>query len=436
MLDLISSGLIGFWLGAAGIHPEASAAWELLALQTTPALVLNSAPDSIAIATLQKYLQGLEAKGISRTNQGIWIQSGPMLLGENNGRIPLPAASLTKIATSLAALKTWGLNHRFQTLISATGPIQKGVLEGDLIVTGGGDPLFVWEEAIALGNSLNQLGISRVTGNLVVTGNFAMNYQADPFQAGELLKQGLDSTTWKAAAKMQYSTLPPGTPKPHVAIAGTVQVAAIPNPNQILLLRHHSLPLSQILKEMNVYSNNEMAQMLGQMLGGAPIVRQIAATTAGVPDSEILLGNTSGLGMENQISPRAVCAMFMAVQRELLPYQMSVADLFPVSGRDRRGTLELRHVPAGAVVKTGTLNEVSALAGVLPTRDRGLVWFVIINKGWQIESLRAGQDKFLQNLLHQWHASPAIPTAIAPHAIGATPTPLGAANRNEILYRG
>ena len=161
-------------------------------------------------------------------------------------------------------------------MISATGPIQKGVLEGDLIVTGGGDPLFVWEEAIALGNSLNRLGISRVTGNLVVTGNFAMNYQSDPLKAGELLKQGLDASTWKAAAKMQYSTLPPGTPKPRVSIAGTVQVAAIANPKQILLLRHHSLSLAEILKEMNVYSNNEMAQMLGQMLGGAPSVRQIA----------------------------------------------------------------------------------------------------------------------------------------------------------------
>jgi D-alanyl-D-alanine carboxypeptidase/D-alanyl-D-alanine-endopeptidase (penicillin-binding protein 4) len=377
----------------------------------------------------------LETKELGRTHQGVWIQSGPLLLSENNGRVPLPAASLTKIATSLAALKTWGANHQFETLISATGPIQNGVLQGDLIVTGGGDPLFVWQEAIALGNSLNQLGISRVTGNLVVTGNFAMNYQSDSLKAGELLKQGLDSTTWKAAAKMQYSTLPPGTPKPRVAIAGTVQVAAIPNPKQILLLRHHSLPLSQILKEMNVYSNNEMAEMLGQLLGGAPIVRQIAATTAGVPESEILLSNTSGLGMENQISPRAVCAMFMAVQRELLPDQLSVADLFPVSGRDRRGTLELRHVPAGAVVKTGTLNEVSALAGVLPTRDRGLVWFVIINRGWQIESLRAGQDKFLQNLLHQWHAFPAIPTAIVPRAIGTTSMPLGASSRNEVLYR-
>jgi len=40
------------------------------------------------------------------------------------------------------------------------------VLQGDLIITGSGDPFLVWEEVIALGNSLNQLGIKRVTGNL------------------------------------------------------------------------------------------------------------------------------------------------------------------------------------------------------------------------------------------------------------------------------
>jgi D-alanyl-D-alanine carboxypeptidase/D-alanyl-D-alanine-endopeptidase (penicillin-binding protein 4) len=270
---------------------------------------------------------------------------------------------------------------------------------------------------------------------LAIAGNFAMNYQSDPLLAGQLLKQALDSTTWGAAAKAQYFKLPPGTPRPRVVISGVVQVAALPNPRQILLLRHHSLPLSQILKEMNVYSNNEMAEMLGKSLGGAPVVQQLAANVAGVPESEIQLINTSGLGVENRISPRAVCAMFMALQRELLRYQMDVADLFSVSGFDHRGTLETRHVPAGAVVKTGTLNDVSALAGVMPTRDRGLVWFAIINRGSDIERLRASQDQLLQRLVLQWQLAPIVPAAITPHPVNSTKTPLGAANRNEILYK-
>jgi D-alanyl-D-alanine carboxypeptidase/D-alanyl-D-alanine-endopeptidase (penicillin-binding protein 4) len=435
MLELLGSGLISVWLNMVGIRPKPLDVRELLAAQGSPALVLASDPNPDALPTIEQYLKGLEALGLARANQGIWMQSGPLLLANNNGTVPLPAASLTKIATSLAALKTWGPDRQFETLISATGPVKDGVLQGDLIIQGNGDPFFVWEEAIALGNSLNQLGINRVTGNLAIAGNFAMNYQSDPYMAGELLKQALNAASWSPAATAQYFRLPPGTPRPQVTISGTVQVASLPNPKQFLLLRHRSLPLSQILKEMNIYSNNEMAEMLAQLLGGAQVVQQQAALAAGVPQSEIQLVNGSGLGVENRISPRAVCAMFVALQRELLPHQMNVADLFPVAGRDRRGTLEARHIPATTVVKTGTLNDVSALAGVMPTRDHDLVWFVIINRGWQVERFRGGQDQLLQSLLQQWQAAPEIPAALTPHPIGNTPTPLGAASRNEILYK-
>lgn len=185
---------------------------------------------------------------------------------------------------------------------------------------------------------------------------------------------------------------------------------------------------------MNVYSNNEMAQMLGQLLGGAEIVRSKAAGAAGVSPSEIILLNSSGLGVENRISPRAVCAMFMAIERELLHYQMDVGDLFPVAGADDRGTLLSRHLPTGTIIKTGTLNEVSALAGVMPTRDRSKVWFAIINRGSALERLRTEQDNLLQRLVTQWHLPPVAPVTV-PHSVGDTPINLGATSRNEILYR-
>jgi D-alanyl-D-alanine carboxypeptidase/D-alanyl-D-alanine-endopeptidase (penicillin-binding protein 4) len=220
-----------------------------------------------------------------------------------------------------------------------------------------------------------------------------------------------------------------------VIISGSVQLATRAVPKQILLLRHRSLPLSQILKEMNIYSNNEMAQMLAQSLGGSQSVQQQAAQAAGVPQSEIQLVNGSGLGVENRISPRAACAMLMAIQRELLPHQLSVADLFPLAGRDRRGTMETRRIPNATVVKTGTLGDVSALAGVMPTRDRGLVWFAIINRGTDIEGFRAGQDQLLQHLLKQWRVAPTIPATLTPHPVGSNRTQLGAASRNEIFYK-
>lgn len=444
MLELFGSGLISLWLDMAGFQAKPLDALDLTLHR--PGLVLLPDPNPATATTVQQYLQGLADTGLVTADQGIWIQSGPMLLANHYGTEPLPAASLTKIATSLAALKTWGPNHQFETLVSGTGFVKNGVLHGDLIIQGSGDPFFVWEEAIALGNSINQLGIKRVTGNLVIAGNFAMNYQNNPVLAGELLKQGLNYATWTNAAAAQYLTLSKGTPKPQVVISGAVQVGALPtaasggsqlplSPKQILLLRHRSLPLSDILREMNIYSNNEMAQMLADLLGGAIQVQQKAAAAASVPPREIELINGSGLGVENRISPRAACAMLMAIQRELSPHQLSVADLFPQSGRDRRGTMQTRQIPTATVVKTGTLNDVSALAGVMPTRDRGLVWFAIVNRGTNLEGFRTKQDQLLQRLLQKWHVSPTLPAALTSHSIDSNSAQLGAASRNEILYR-
>ncbi len=435
MLQLFGSGLVSLWLDRAGVKVATVDPLEVLALQSSPSLVLAPDRSPVASTTVQQYLKSLQTLGVE-ANQGVWIQSGPVLLANHQGTVPLPAASLTKVATSIAALSTWGANYQFDTTISTSGTISQGVLQGDLIVQGNGDPLFVWEEAIALGNAIQSMGINRIQGNLIITGTFAMNYNFNPVASGELLKQAFNAATWSNTVENQYLTLPPGTPRPQIVISGTVQQSQLINPKQILLVRHHSLPLSQILKEMNVYSNNEMAEMLAYLLGGAQVVQQKAAIAANVPFAEIQLVNGSGLGVQNRISPRAVCAMLMTIQKRLSPYQLTVADLFPVSGRDRRGTLLARQIPLNTVIKTGTLNDVSALAGVMPTRDRGLVWFAIINRGSAIERFRNEQDRLLQSLIKQLQVAPILPAALTPRLQERNSRPLGAARRNEIMYKG
>ncbi|MBD2497089.1 D-alanyl-D-alanine carboxypeptidase [Nostoc sp. FACHB-280] len=439
MLELLSSGLVSLWLEMAGVEIKPSDALEALAGQANPGLVLASDPNPIGVTTVQQYLQGLVKSKLVAQNlaesQGVWLQSGPILMANHQGTTPLPAASLTKIATSLVSLKTWGPDHQFETLIGTTGPVVNGVVQGDLVIAGGGDPMFVWEEAIALGNTLNKMGIKQVKGNLVITGNFAMNFQRHPLLAGQMVKQALNYKTWTRPETYVYSIMPKGTPKPEVVITGAVKVAPQP-PQQTLLVRHKSLPLRQLLKEMNVYSNNEMAQMLAESVGGAGVVQSTAAYLARVPESEIQLINGSGLGPENRISPRAVCAMLMAIQQQAAAYNLNLADLFPMSGFDHRGTVHSRHMPVGTVMKTGTLRDVSSLAGVVPTRDRGLVWFAILNRGPFVSNYRIEQDKFLQSLVKQLAVAPAVPTAITPHSPANSLPELGATSRNEILYRG
>lgn len=435
MLDLFNATLTSVWLTMAGVPDSLNSA--VTVLQNTPWLVApGEAADPETQAIAQHYVKELADKELLTNAQGVWLQTGPTLLASNQGTTPLPAASLTKIATSLVALETWGPEHRFETLISASGPIQQGTLHGDLVIQGSGDPLFVWEEAFALGSTLNRMGINRITGNLVIAGNFAMNFEVKPEVAGELLKQALNSEAWSEEASYQYQQLPPGTAKPKVAIAGMVQVAPGNGiaANLTPLVRHYSLPLSQILKNMNIYSNNVMSQLLADLLGGHQVVAQKAATLSGAPVSEIMLANGSGLGVENRISPRAAAMMFVAIQQYVESRNLTIADLFPIAGTDNHGTIEDRKIPKAAVVKTGTLNDVSALAGVLPTRDRGLIWFTIINRGTDLDDLRQQQDQLLQQLTTRWGSVQPVPTAIVPRQLVQTATAAGMENRNEMLY--
>jgi serine-type D-Ala-D-Ala carboxypeptidase/endopeptidase (penicillin-binding protein 4) len=440
MLELIGSGLFTLWMEMTGLQVKPLDALEALAWQSSPGLVLAPDPNPASTTTVEQYFKDLvNAKlvaGDTMQSQGIWMQSGPILMANHEGTTPVPAASLTKIATSLVSLTTLGTEHKFETLVSATGPIQNGVLEGDLVITGGGDPLFVIQEAITIGNMLNQMGIKQVKGNLIIVGNFAMNFQRNPTLAGQFLKQTLNSATWSRDINLYYSTMPKGTPKPQLAITGKVELATQNIPPSNLLIRHYSLPLKQLINEMNIFSNNEMAEMLAEAVGGSTVVQSKAAKLARVPESEIQLINGSGLGVDNRISPRAVCAMLMVLQREAVANGMTIADLFPTSGVDHRGTMHSRHLPNATVMKTGTLRDVSALAGVVPTRNRGLVWFAIINRGSGVWAFRQQQDKLLQNLVKQLQEPNSVPISIAPHAQNKALPPLGDAQRNEIVYKG
>ncbi|MGB3404517.1 MAG: D-alanyl-D-alanine carboxypeptidase [Microcoleaceae cyanobacterium] len=432
MLDVFSAGVMSLWLEMAGVnstelHTATQQVWD----GGLSELILLDQRDPIAETTLQQYLNRLTNQGRSQRSQGVWIQAGPITLASHEGTTPLPAASLTKVATSLAALQQWHPDHQFETVIGVTGPVVEGIVQGDLVIQGGGDPFFVWEEGFALASSLNQLGIVGVAGNLVIANQFAMNYESDPIKAGTFLKQALDPRLWPAEAQYQFSrAFVPGTPQPQVAIAGTVQ-PLFSAPQFQPVIRHQSLSLAEIIKQMNIYSNNLMSEMLAETVGGAQAVRQQAAAAAGVPVEEILLINGSGLGHENQISPRAAVGMFMALHQKLRGTDLTVADLFPVSGRDL-GTLEFRQIPTHSPVKTGSLFDVSALAGAIPTRDRGVVWFAIINRGTGLDNLRSHQDWLLQQLVSQWGSPVILPTAIQPNIDGRRPS-LGDTSRNLVL---
>ncbi len=424
------------WLGeqptsATALEPIAWPAMETIAGWESPWVLSMNAPDPQAKEIVRSYLTNLAELGFDPEAQGLWLQTGATAIAVNQPYQPSPAASLTKMATTLAALEAWPVNHRFTTRIGHTGTIENGVVNGDLVIQWTGDPYFVWEEAISLANTLNQQGIQQVTGNLVILGEFSMNFEADAYRSGELLIQAMDINRWSDEVYYVHSTMPPETPAPTLAIAGDIIVQPLAtNPLQPQwLVQHQSLPLVPLLKAMNIYSNNAMADQFARALGGANTVAAKAADRTGVPVSEIRLINGSGLGVENQLSPRAVVAILVGIQRDLRPNGLSISDVMPVFGQDE-GTLIYRDLPPQAALKTGTLNTVSSLAGYFPTRDRGPVWFSIQNWGGDLELFRAQQDALLLALQEHWGAAPP-PTTFAPKVImGQPPYVLGDPSRN------
>ena len=377
--ELFSSSLLGLWLTKAGIL-KPPLVKELSQDQAFSTFVLQPT-DRARDRIIHTYLGQLAQQGFDASQQGLWIQSERDLLVDHRGKNRQTPASLTKIATTLYLLKALGPRHVFQTKIFATGPIQDGILRGDLVIQAEGDPLLVTPEVIALGNQLNQLGLRRVRGNLILQGAVAINFSEDLPAAGSELRRIWNASDWAADIQQTHAAMPKGTPKPSIILAGEVTAGEpILRPTGSLLFSHASLPLVEVLKYMNVYSNNYIAEWLPKLIGGSEGLRAAVLQTGRVAPQEVMLTNGSGLGQDNKLSPRAVVGLLQAIQAELVPDNLSLGDVFPVAGRDQ-GTVGKRTMPKATVIKTGTLWNTSGLAGMLSTQRYGPVWFAVMNRG-------------------------------------------------------
>jgi D-alanyl-D-alanine carboxypeptidase/D-alanyl-D-alanine-endopeptidase (penicillin-binding protein 4) len=93
-----------------------------------------------------------------------------------NAHAPLILASNTKLVTTAAALHHLGEDYAFQTRLYARGEVRDGMLDGDLLLRGGGDPTFserVYQEnplapLDTLAASAAEAGIRRVKGALLL----------------------------------------------------------------------------------------------------------------------------------------------------------------------------------------------------------------------------------------------------------------------------
>ncbi|MDQ2976004.1 MAG: D-alanyl-D-alanine carboxypeptidase [Acidobacteriota bacterium] len=314
-------------------------------------------------------------------------------------------ASAVKLATALVALRNFGPQHRFTTGFWTDGSFDKatGQIQGNLYVAGR-DPSFHYEHAVMVARQLNSLGIRSVTGNLVVAPGFTMNFSSSARRSAELLYDTLDSTlrssealrawTYERAALGDQSSL---QTVPSVAVMGEVLVGTV-SPGAKLLLSHRSSKLTDVLKVLLCYSNNFMAERIGDSLGGKEAVRRQLVNTLGISPVDVQLASLSGLGV-NRVTPRAMMKIFRALRDELQKSKLNPADIMPVAGIDP-GTLEDRFTgPAwqGSVIaKTGTLvrtdGGASSLVGQMKTAKGEVLLFVIMNQHGNVVRFRENQD--------------------------------------------
>ncbi len=378
---------------------------------------------------------------------------------------PINPASVVKVATSWWALEKLGPDFRFETRFSVRGSVDaaKGILRGDLVVEGGGDPDFQSENAFLAAAALNRLGVRQVTGALVVNHRFWMGWEdgsagmeRDPERRAALmgtrLRLALDSRTWNQATRAAWREFATrrglyANQPPRVAVAKGIRVVDVTQGADVAVV-HRSKRLADILRRFNCFSNNDI-ERVGVALGPAGELAQRLGEAIGAPPDLVRLETTSGLG-ENRITPRLVVRMMREFRRTGERVGRDVESLLPVAGCDP-GTVT-RFFPqfaAGAnatalVAKTGTLTAtdggVSVLAGFLNTTRGELVFCIAAPRaGGRVRRARHQEEEWLLDLVASRGGpaprtcAPPLPYAdsdadvvlSAPHAASAAPSASG-----------
>lgn len=351
---------------------------------------------------------------------------------------PINPASVAKVATTLWALEQLGPDHRFETRFRAAGAVdaEAGVLRGDLEVEGGGDPDFHAENALLVAVRLNELGIRRVTGKIVVNEQFWMGWEGG--SAGTLrdtraralrmavrLRRAFDPRLWDRATRDAWrraaarNGLDPRRP-PRVAAAAGVGFG--PAQRGELLVVHRSSPLASTLRRFNCYSNNDI-ERIASLLGSPGDLATFISQRLGAPEGAIHFDTASGLG-HNRMSPRLVVHLLRLLRDAAGRMGLAVEELLPVAGCDQ-GTVahmfpQLGQFPnaASVVGKTGTLTTtdggVSVFAGFAATAEGELAFCVAAPRSaGRLRTARREQERFVLALLAR-HGGPRPRTCAPP----------------------
>jgi D-alanyl-D-alanine carboxypeptidase/D-alanyl-D-alanine-endopeptidase (penicillin-binding protein 4) len=153
-------------------------------------LTISAAAPLQAQGLEQRVTRLIDRPPFDRATWNIYAQDdrGRVLFNRNGDRLSVPASN-TKLIVSAVATVLLPADYRVRTSVYANGTLTDGVLHGDLIVYGRGDPTWsqrcytvdtlapggcdsTWTAVAAIADSLRAHGVRRVTGKIVGDGSY------------------------------------------------------------------------------------------------------------------------------------------------------------------------------------------------------------------------------------------------------------------------
>jgi serine-type D-Ala-D-Ala carboxypeptidase/endopeptidase (penicillin-binding protein 4) len=362
-------------------------------------------------AALKGQLAGLLAQAGPASGASVYDLSDGLSLFAMRQGVARPPASVEKLYTSVAVLRELGPDATLQTRVLGAGSLGSGgVWHGDLYLVGGGDPTFgeqtfnrTWEfgygpTAAQLAGQLRAYGIRRLTGRLIGDGALfdgrvgppSTRFAPDlPDLGGQISALTFDhgSTvglrpaafaarqlvrTMRAIGIQAKAAVVPGK-----APAGARALATVSSPPMSILLRLTDLQSDDLFAEMLTKQLGWRFAGAGTTAAGVGVISHVIASYGLHP--QIVDG--SGLSRSDRSSPLQVVQLLRMLYGTDTGHELDAT--LPVVGVDGTAKTIARNTAAQGrcIVKTGTLDNVTNLAGYCHSRSGKQLAFVLFIDG-------------------------------------------------------
>ncbi len=370
-------------------------------------------------STDSDWLNNLSKYNLPVTEQSYcYTDENGIAVGTNvNSKIRL--ASVSKLITSLWAISELGAHYKYKTKLF--------IADGNLHIKGGFDPFFDNEKLFFLISQLNQLGydhFDKITfdSNLLI--NLDARYHSEeypdnsPATIKKIIKTYFNTDRWSQTLKQDFESYqkiaPPGRIRTNVNF-NVLDVSfddnyESTNHENVRELTLASPEIVKYLKEMNIKSNNYVADIIFKQLGSNKFFNEFMLNSFQLTEDYIHFFSGSGLPItingkrfDNYSNCSTVVFLIYQLKLSLQKQNLDLEDMVAVPGSDG-GTFRNRTFPGDFkntfVAKTGTLMHTSTLAGALNT-NKGFSFFGIFNQTTDISSAKIVQNNMVATLMNE-----------------------------------